>query len=248
MPNIVLQYLELETCNMCTRECPWCIYGQIEGFSEQKFNKLETVYIEKVLQELKSNNFKGTISFYSMNEPLLDDRIIDGSIFKICKSILGENARIKLNTNADLLTEDILETMKASGLDLMHISCYDTEILRKVQSFYKKFDEVYYRDYTGENRKILRFNRAGTIESIIGLVNSNFSSCHLPFYSTIIGHDGKVRLCAFDSLARVELGNIKEKGLFEILNSKEMKKIRVEVLNNRQNFYPCNECNFSKFH
>lgn len=133
--NRMLEYVEIETCSSCTRKCPWCLYGQIEGFADQPFEILETLYIEKILYELLENNFKGTISFYSMNEPMLDERIIDGKLFRLCKKIMGEAVKIKLNTNADLLTEQILKQMKESGLDFVSISCYDMDVLNKINPY-----------------------------------------------------------------------------------------------------------------
>nr|WP_295680152.1 radical SAM/SPASM domain-containing protein [uncultured Lachnoclostridium sp.] len=249
MPNLnrMLEYVEIETCSSCTRKCPWCLYGQVEGFADQPFEILKTSYIEKILYELLENNFKGTVSFYSMNEPLLDERIIDGSLFRICKKILGDAVKIKLNTNADLLTEEILKGMKESGLDFASISCYDMEVLNKVKEYYHKFKGVNCRDYTNENQNKLKYNRAGSIESITDLDNTNFATCHMPYYTTVIGYDGKVRLCAFDSLGQIDIGSIKEQNLFDILNSDRMKKLRKEILNNRMNIAPCNKCNFYNF-
>jgi len=249
MPNLnrMLEYVEIETCNLCTRRCPWCLYGQVKGFADRPFEKLETSYIEKVLYELRDNNFKGTVSFYSMNEPLLDDRIVDGSLIRLCKKILGDSVKIKLNTNADLLTEEILKGLKEAGLDFASISCYDVEVLNRIKEYYYKYKGVNCRDYTSENRGKLKYNRAGSIDSITDLQNTNFTSCHMPYYTTIIGYNGKVRLCAFDSLGQVEIGNIKEHSLFDILNSDRMKKLRKEILNNRMNTAPCNKCNFNNF-
>lgn len=245
--NRMLEYIEIETCSSCTRRCPWCLYGQVEGFAERPFEILETSYIEKILYELRENNFNGTVSFYSMNEPLLDKRIVDGSLFRLCKKILGTEVRIKLNTNADLLTEDILIGMKDAGVDFVTISCYDTDILNRVKQYYYKYKGVNCRNYTEGNRENLKYNRAGSIESITDLRNTEFESCHMPYYTTIVGYNGNVRLCAFDSLGQVDIGNVKEQKLFDILNSEKMKKLRNEILNNRMNVEPCNKCNFNNF-
>lgn len=249
MPRInrMLEYIEIETCSSCTRRCPWCLYGQVEGFADRPFKLLETSYIESILYELRDNSFKGTVSFYSMNEPLLDKRIVDGSLFRLCKEILGTEVKIKLNTNADLLTEDILKGIKEAGVDFVTISCYDIETLDRVQKYNNKYKGVNCRNYTEGNRENLKYNRAGSIESITDLQNSSFESCHMPYYTTIVGYDGKVRLCAFDALGQVDIGNIKEQKLFDILNGEKMKKLRKEILNNRMNVEPCNKCNFNNF-
>lgn len=249
MPRInrMLRYIEIETVNTCTRKCPWCLYGQIDGFSERPREILNTQYIESILNELHENDFKGTVSFYSMNEPLMDKRIVDGSLFRLCKKILGPEVKIKLNTNADLLTEEILKGMKDAGLDFVTLSCYDIKTLNKVQKYYQKYKGVNCRNYTEGNRRNLKYNRAGSIESITELKNTRFESCHMPYYTTVVGANGKVRLCAFDAAGQVDIGNVKEQKLFDILNSDKMKKLREQILNNRMNVSPCNMCNFNNF-
>ena len=75
--NIILNQLEIETCSLCNRKCPWCLFGQIPDFRGNELQFLEIRYIEKIFRELNRNHFKGIINFYSMNEPLLDKRITD---------------------------------------------------------------------------------------------------------------------------------------------------------------------------
>jgi len=242
----MFNYLEIETCNLCNRTCPWCLFGQLPNFRGDELQFLDTVYIEKILNELTQNQFKGVISFYSMNEPLLDERIKDGSLFRLCRNILSDtDVQIKINTNGSLLDDNIVK-MFNSGLDNMCISCYDDNMLNRAKSLQKEYPSIVVLDYTNEKAGILKFNRAGSIKSYSGFVNENKKSCTLPLFSSVIGYDGEVRLCCNEALGQIKLGNIKSENLYDILNSKEMKKLRNKILINREEVFPCDICNFEE--
>ena len=65
----------------------------------------------------------------------------------------------------------------------------------------------------------------------------------MPFFQTVIGWDGEVRICCHDALNKIKIGNIKNEGLLDILESKIAKKYRNDILLNRKEIYPCNICN-----
>ena len=244
--NKLLRYIEIETCNLCTRRCPWCLYGQINGFADRKFEILETEFIKNILNELKENNFSGMICLYSMNEPLLDQRICNGYLIDLCREILGEKVIIKINTNGDLLTETILSRL-VDKCDILQVSCYDKQVYENILPYKKKYPSFELIDFSGVKREKLKYNRAGSIENIMNFKNKNVNSCHLPYYTTVIGYDGNVRLCSFDSLPRIHIGNIKENKIFDILNSPSMKTLRRKIYNDRSNVCPCNECNYEPY-
>lgn len=245
--KVMFNYLEIETCNLCNRKCPWCLFGQLTNFRGNELQFLDTFYILKILDELKQNIFKGVISFYSMNEPLLDWRIRDGSLFQLCRNILGDtNVKMRINTNGILLNNSNAKKMFEAGLDNMYISCYDEEILVKAKSLQKKYASIVVLDFTDEKANILKFNRAGSIKSYSGFVTENKKSCTLPLFSSVIGFDGEVRLCCNDAIGQIKLGNVKKENLYDILNGKEMKKLRNKILINREEVYPCNICNFEE--
>jgi len=218
----------------------------LPNFRGDKLQLLDTVYIEKILNEMKQNQFKGIISFYSMNEPLLDERIKNGSLFRLCRNILSNaDVKIKINTNGSLLDDSIVK-MFDSGLDNMYISCYDKHMLNKAKSLQKKYTKIVVLDYTNEKANILKFNRAGSIKSYSGYIAKNKKSCTLPVFSSVIGFDGEVRLCCNDALGQIKLGNIKHENLYDILNGKKMKKLRNQILINKEDVFPCNICNFEE--
>lgn len=239
--RIKLTYLEIETCSCCNRKCPWCLFGQRKDFRGETNAYLEIGYLEKVFYELKENNFEGVISFHSMNEPLLDERIADGNIFKLCKSILGNKAVLKITTNGDLLNDNV-EKMFSLGADYLYVSCYSEEVLHNSINLQKLYSKISILDLTNQNSAKLIFNRAGSINS--HYAGENKKSCMLPLYSTVIGFDGEVRLCCNDAIGQLKFGNIKTQRLYDILNSEKMKKLRNDICLSRSTVFPCNICNF----
>lgn len=246
--KINLTYLEIETCSMCNRTCPWCLFGQIPDFrgSEQRF--LDTAYIEKVLVELKHNEYKGIIAFHSMNEPLMDERITDGTIFQLCRKILGFNdVKIRVNTNGVLLSNEIITKMLSSGLERIYISCYDGSMLDKALTLKGKYEEIVVLDFTGERASLLKYNRAGSIKSEYEPERSSAAkTCKFPIFSSVVGFDGEIRLCCDDPLRQIELGNIKNENLYDVLNSKRACELRNKIVIDRNSVFPCNVCNFTE--
>lgn len=244
--KIMLNYLEIETCSMCNIKCPWCPFGQIPNFRENKLDFLETIYIRKIFNELKLHQFKGVISFQSLNDPLLDERITNGSLFKLCRKILSyDDVKIRINTNGIFLNNSNIENMLSSGLDKLFISCYTDEILNKAKEYKSKYP--YYieiLDYTGERTAELKYDRAGIIKSYSKFVPKETTSCTLPIFSSVIGFNGEVRICLNDPLGQLKLGNIKNENLYDILNSEKVRKIRNKIITNRKEVFPCNICNF----
>lgn len=240
--RIRLTYLEIETCNLCNRRCQWCLFGQHPDFRGRTFILLDTNYLNKIFYELKENDFKGVISFHSMNEPLLDERITNGSLFKQCRNIIGKDVILKVTTNGDLLNNNIVETMFYSGMNHLYVSCYSKEVLQRVCELQQIFTKISILDFSDKNKDKLIFNRAGSIQS--NYISENKKSCMLPLYTTVIGFDGEVRICCNDATGQLKFGNIKSHALYEILNSEEMKKIRNKICLNRYNVFPCNVCNF----
>ena len=245
--NIILNQLEIETCSLCNRKCPWCLFGQIPDFRGNELQFLEIRYIEKIFRELNRNHFKGIINFYSMNEPLLDKRITDGELFRLCRKYLNDlDVKMCINTNGDLLENSNIERMTRSGLERINVSCYSEPVLEKVTEMRKKFKEIIILDYTNERAKLLIHNRAGAITSYSGHSASGTKSCSLPVFSTVIGFDGNVRLCCNDALGKMKVGNIMNNNLYDILNQKNICKLRNKILVNRKTVSPCSICNFEE--
>jgi radical SAM protein with 4Fe4S-binding SPASM domain len=236
-----LKYIEVETCSACTRKCKWCLHGNKNLIRKNQNIYLETEYIKKVYNELHSMGFNGTIALYSINEPLMDERIRNGELIKMCKTVFEKKINVVIITNADLLDYSVIEKMFQAGLDKLSISCYSNSDYEKALNF----------KINGYNIEILdqrRFltgkwesNRAGAIED--SKLQNNSSCCYAPFFRTVIGWDGGIRICPHEMLGVNKIGNIKEEKLSDILIKEEYIQFRRKLLVNRNDVNPCSKCN-----
>ena len=79
---------------------------------------------EKIYDELKDNDFSGSVIFSGFVEPLLDKRI-----YKQIREIRNKlpQANIELITNGDPLNHERIEKLFDSGLSYLLVSAYDSE-------------------------------------------------------------------------------------------------------------------------
>lgn len=57
------------------------------------------------------------IALFSINEPLLDERISSGRLIRDCKRIFDDQVLVSLTTNGDLLSPAAVEILFRNGLD-----------------------------------------------------------------------------------------------------------------------------------
>ena len=139
-----------------------------------------------------------------MNEPLLDERIRNGMLLSESKKIL-ENINLKIITNGDLLTIANIEVMYEAGLNALSISCYDEDVLDKARYFRTIFPDIHVINFTEGGKNDLKYNRAGSIKNTIATKSENPNKCQMPFFQTVIGWDGEVRLCCHDALNKIKI-------------------------------------------
>lgn len=242
MPNILktLRYVEIETCSACTRECRWCLFGNDTGYFNGKNEYLETEYITKVLNELKSIQFRGMVSFFSINEPLLDERITSGDLIRRAREILDVSVTLLITTNGDLLTKQLCKNLFASGLDKLVVSCYDDKTINHAYRYHEQYSKIEIQDKRYFNDGKWEYNRAGSVSCND---SRHYQSCLIPYLQSVIGWDGDVRLCCYDVLSKGKLGNIKKDSYLSILTNPEFNQLRKNILNNREFVHPCNLCN-----
>lgn len=236
-----MQYIEIETHSACTRKCNWCLFGAYPNFRPKKQQFLEDEYILSILYNLRENNFRGVIGFFSINEPLMDLRIAEGTLFRKSKQILGNNVLFSITTNGDLLNDEMVTRLFESGLDFMKISCYETERYEKLNHLYKDNSRIIVLNQTRYNLGEYESNRGGSLATSHLITNHN--SCYFPQYRIVIGWDGEVRICYHDILQRIKLGNIKNSSLQSILNSSQYTQLVHDIQYSRQSVFPCSVCN-----
>jgi radical SAM protein with 4Fe4S-binding SPASM domain len=222
----------VETVNLCTRRCWHCKFGQKRVNGNVKW--LSDELIQKIAENLKALSFRGRISPYSINEPLMDGRMPD--IIRLFRSNCPE-ALITLVSNGDLLTPKIFRDLFAAGLDGLGLSLYDNQSFKKLKSFWKnpKIRLIDMRHGFWENR-------GGQIKTAKFCYQIN-KTCLRPFHAVVVKSNGDVVLCCADMYGDVVMGNVAENRLEEIWNSDKFGEYRSRLATNtRKGLLLCETC------
>lgn len=237
-----IEEIEIETINRCNGSCSFCPVNVNEP--QRPYARMEFSLVEKILDELVDINYTGKLSFFSNNEPFLDERIVD--FYRMAKNKLPK-CYTNLYTNGSLLKlSTFLEII--DYIDFFAIDNYNDDLKvnsslndvweyinshsylkEKVTFFIRKQDEVLLsRGGQAPNKK-----NAVAVDEV----------CHLPFRQLVIRPTGEVSLCCNDALGKYTLGDLKKETIMEVWNSDQAKKIRNEMLTNRRkNLNLCNKC------
>jgi len=233
----------IETCNTCTRRCWFCKFGQER--QDDAITSMDWETIRKILLNLKSLQYSGRISWYNINEPLLDRRMVE--ILRMTREYCPR-AFVSLATNGDLLDKNLYHTLKANGLDALGVSIYDDKTFEKVKKFADRqmvlIDMRLIGDDVLENRGggILKDDPAFERDQL----QYENRSCERPFAMMVVNSRGQVVLCCDDLYGDVVMGDIQSHRLEEIWNNERFTFYR-NTLNHggRRNLRLCSECSYS---
>lgn len=233
----------IETKNVCTRKCWFCKFGQERQDGEIREMDWDT--IERLVYNLRDLNFTGRISWFWINEPLLDKRIFE--ILKFTR-LHCPGAFLSLITNGDLLTEKVERELFESGLDGLRVSIYDDKTFAKV-SLLPPDDRLVTLDMRSPIGKLE--NRAGNIQQHGHLFERDKqlrleSSCARPFDQLVIDAQGQVVLCCSDMYSDVVMGDTKTQRLEEIWNNELFEHYRTTLEEHgRKGLKLCDGCSYS---
>ena len=237
-------WIELSIIDVCNRKCVFCPKSD-PAVAPDTYQKMNMKLIEKLTEELKEMNFKGSVVLCGYGEPLLHK-----DIYKISKK-LAEVAYVEIVTNGDPLTKEKIKKLYNSNVNKVLISLYDgPEQIKKFTDMTNAAqvpkDFVIQRHrWLGEKEDfgLKLTNRTGTIN--IGNQDSvkTFSYCYYPSYSVLIDWNGDVFLCPQDWQRRRTVGNIMLENLFDVWTDSTISKYRKNLLEGKRCNSPCTECN-----
>lgn len=95
------QIINIETINRCNSTCSFCPANRDND--KRPFAKMSEELFQKIIKDLKEWGYRGYISLYVNNEPLIDPRIVE--FHKYVKNQLPD-CKIKIFTNGLLLTKE----------------------------------------------------------------------------------------------------------------------------------------------
>ncbi len=237
-------WIELSLIDVCNRSCSFCPKSDPK-IAPDTYQKMSMLLINKLTQNLKEINYKGSVVLCGYGEPMLHK-----NIFEICNK-LAEASFVEVVTNGDTLKPSIISKLYNSNVNKLLISLYDGP--EQVTKFKKMREE----SGVPEDFMILRerwfgpdkdfglklTNRTGTIDLGIQDDVKTFTYCNYPSYSVLIDWNGDVFLCPQDWQRRITTGNIMQSELFDIWTDKAITKYRKNLLEGKRCNSPCSECN-----
>jgi radical SAM protein with 4Fe4S-binding SPASM domain len=233
----------IETSNTCTRKCWFCKFGQER--QDETITRMDWESIHKILENLKSLQYSGRISWYNINEPLLDRRMVE--ILRMTREYCPQ-AFISLATNGDLLDANLYHSLKASGLDALGVSIYDDKTFEKVKKFADR--QMVLIDMRSMGEDVLE-NRGGGVRQELPVFERDRMrylnrSCERPFAMMVVDSRGQVVLCCDDLYGDVIMGDIQSHRLEEIWNNERFALYRNALDHEgRCNLPLCGNCSYS---
>tara|TARA_E500000178_G_scaffold351365_1_gene412293 strand:- start:387 stop:1292 length:906 start_codon:yes stop_codon:yes gene_type:complete len=237
-------WIELSLIDVCNRTCSFCPKSDPK-VAPNTYQKMNMSLINKLTNELKNLNYKGSVVLCGYGEPMLHKEV-----YQIC-SKLAEASFVEVVTNGDTLKASNIKKLYNSNVNKLLISLYDgPEQVTKFKKMQKDSgvpeDFVILRErWLGpdEDYGLKLTNRTGTINIGNQDNNNTFTFCNYPSYSVLIDWNGDVFLCPQDWQRRITTGNVMQSELFEIWTGKAISKYRKNLLEGKRCNSPCTECN-----
>lgn len=201
---------------------------------------------KNIIAQLVHLNYSGNLSFFSNNEPLIDNRILD--FIAYARNRLP-NARFNFFTNGILLDkEKFLFLIK--NLNHFVIDNYDDNF-QLMPNIQKILDSDIPKDFPckveismRKKNQILN-TRGSKAPNRINEENKfeAHSACNLPFTQLIIRPDGTLGKCCNDPLCDIVLGNLNNQTLVQAWYGKAYQELRKEMYyNGRNKISGCEHC------
>jgi radical SAM protein with 4Fe4S-binding SPASM domain len=211
-----VQLVEIETFTYCNRTCWFCGNAKINRRGKNYYMD-EDLFL-KILHDLASIDYRGRVTFHRYNEPL-SDRIILTRV-RQARELLPD-AELMTHSNGDYLTRELLDELRAAGLNQLRVQVYlgneerftDTAVLTRMAQRLRDLGlpfeftaaqqnalyaaRVRYQgmEVTFESRNfdLHGVDRGQTVE--LAARHRRVSPCLIVFQNVYIEHDGSVVPC-----------------------------------------------------
>ena len=235
--------INIETTNTCTKSCSFCYFGNIENKPPRKL--MDEELFNKIVQELVDMKFKGRISLYEINEPMIDPRIFDFT--KLIREKLPDSFQM-IQSNGDLLNHEKIEKLFEAGLDKLIINAYNKKNLEKITAMLDSFDykgrNIVMYDKTKPYVKRMYTSRAGNIEEFKKKIKKE--PCELVYVQMIVKSNGEVVSCVNDMWSKQIMGNLNDNTVSEIWFGEKFEFLRKNLeKGNRDCSNLCKQCDYA---
>jgi len=208
--------VNIETFAYCNRQCEFCLNH--ERFPARDKGVMSEAIYCKIIDELGAMRFAGRISPHFYGEPLLDKRLPQLIAYtrRVCPWAL-----IRVNSNGDLLTEEKLLELLASGMDRIIVTNYDDADNEVVAALARRFPEkVRYR----RKNELWLANRAGKLR--IPGAEKETCPCRRPMERLVVNWKGDVVLCCNDYYGAHVFGNLSQSSILDIWERPAFREMR----------------------
>ena len=237
-------WIELSIIDVCNRSCSFCPKSDPK-VAPNTYQRMQISLINKLTEELKEIDYKGSVVLCGYGEPMLHKEIN-----LICKK-LSESAYVEVVTNGDTLTSKQINELYKNNVNKLLVSMYDGKHqIEKFNKLIKKSnvpkDFVILRDrwYDEKSDYGLKLtNRTGTVSIGDQEEIGKYKKCFYPSYQFLIDWNGDIFLCPQDWQRRVTMGNMMQEHTFDIWTNKIMTKFRKNLINGKRDNSPCSLCN-----
>ncbi|MBQ6903125.1 MAG: radical SAM protein [Lachnospiraceae bacterium] len=242
MPNVV----NIETLNRCNSTCEFCS-ANIHAEKRPLRQMTDELY-RSIIDQLADWGYKGHLTLYGNNEPLLDKRIVE--LHNYAREKLPDSF-IFMSTNGLALNVEKLDALKPY-INQLIINNYALEYklhpgVQRVYDHVKAHPDDY-RDLEIEIQmrylKEVLTNRAGSAPNKKVKEKVITETCLLPFTDMWITPDGRMGLCCCDNFETTTLADLNVMPVREAWNSEAMRKARQTIATGRQNYPFCRHCDF----
>lgn len=236
--------VEIEINSNCNMSCSYCPNGYDERVEK---GQMSFESFSLIIDQLKSINFEGKVSYHFYNEPLLH-KDLDKFVLYTKKQL--KNVVIDLYTNGTMLTQEKFETLIESGVDKFTITKHEG-----ISNSYI-FDKTYSKLSEDQKKRVKYLghedlelsNRGGLLENIENKYPKGLP-CFIPLYHVVITLRGNVLPCYDDFYQTLTMGNVFDNSLSEIWNSEKYQEFRSRLRkkNGRMTEKVCSKCSNYKF-
>ncbi|MGE0758443.1 MAG: SPASM domain-containing protein, partial [Pirellulaceae bacterium] len=195
--------------------CWFCKFGQPR--ESEPVQRMSWPLIERIVANLQRLEYRGRLSWYKINEPLLDKRLEE--ILQLSRTSLPD-CWLSLVSNGDLLTEEKFHRLLANGLDVLGVSVYDDEVLHKIRQFEHERLIVLDRRPGAEGSFVE--NRGGNIQLLTDDTRERNArdvrqrNCLRPSTMMSVQPDGRASLCCCDLYGDIVVGDVNVEALEQI--------------------------------
>jgi len=239
--SLFIKSVELNPIESCTRRCSFCPRSDSIKYPSTH-NRMSVQTCENIAIQLKAMNFSDRIGFVGFGEPLLHPNL--ENCIESIRNHIPDMKWIEINTNADRLTKDRIQSLVKSGCNTIAVSMYDSDISDSINKLKGDLNvEMVYRHHydPSKNFNLNIVNRSNVTygDEILNVE----SPCYIPFYKLMIDWNGDVLICDNDWARHLTFGNVNESTIEEIINGDKMIDFKRSLIGGKRTKLPCSKCN-----